>query len=139
MGKTFGSFIVHIEKTENDVLEGWFMNPYIQEYVAFHDLGVMVLKMDESLRWLMEKEEQGELHEMAQCHSFRDFTFPPTNHPRFCYQIQILYTSYHSWQGLIAGTNRPRTTFKSTLDCIHKLNQAIMGHQTKKKSSANKG
>lgn len=128
MEKEFRSFAVNIEKSENDMQKGWFMNPYIQEYITFRDLGEMVVKMDECMHHLIEKEEQGEL---ICCHSFRDVVFQ--SKPRFFYLIQILYTQHHSWQGLVAGTNRPRITFRSTLDCIRIMDQAIQGKQSRKK------
>ena len=131
MNKEFRSFVVNIEKAEDDMQTGWFMNPYIQEYITFRDLGEMVIRMDERLHHLIEKEEQGKPGEMICYHTFRDFTFQ--SKPRFFYLIQILYTEHHSWQGLIAGTNRPRIAFRSSLECIHIMDQAIQGKRPQKK------
>lgn len=123
MGKEFSSFIVYIENIENGVPKGWFMNPYMEKYEPFTDLGNMLLKMDTGLHRLMEKEKRGELNDSARCHSFQDFIFPVK--ARYFYLIQILYASHHSWQGLITGTNRPNITFKSALDCIRKMDEAM--------------
>lgn len=133
MGKEYRSFAVYIEKTEAGIHSGWFMNLYIQEYVMFRDLGEMIVKMDESLHWLIEQEEQRGLDEMTCYHSFRDFTFQ--SKPQSFYLIQILYTEHHSWQGLLTGTNQPRTAFRSTLDCILLMNHAMQGKRVQRKQA----
>ena len=135
MGKEHNSFIVHIEKVEDNIPTGWYMNPYIEEYIPFRGLSDMVLKIDDSLHELMEKEERGESSEMTCYHSLRDFTCQ--RKPQFFYLIQILYTCHYSWQGVLTGTNQPRIAFKSVQDCIYKINQAMQGKQLRRKQTRN--
>lgn len=116
MKKDYGTFAIYMDKVKDDTLEGWFMNPYMPERVSFHDLGEMVLKMDDSLHQVMEQEQREEVNDMD--------TYSKS---QFFYLIQILYTRHDSWQGIITGTNQPQTTFKSTVDCIRKINNAMEG------------
>ncbi|MDO4276618.1 MAG: hypothetical protein Q4D16_23395, partial [Eubacteriales bacterium] len=44
-------------------------------------------------------------------------------------------TEHHSWQGLLTGTNQPRTAFRSTLDCILLMNHAMQGKRSQRKQA----
>lgn len=133
MKKELGTFVVHIENIENGVPKGWFMNPYMKEQVTFHDYGDMELKIDDTLLKLQQEEEQVGISSMNYFQSFRDISY--RTKPLFFYLIQILYTCNSSWQGLIAGTDRPKVTFKSALDCIRKMNDAMQEHQAYERQS----
>lgn len=137
MGKGLGIFIINIEEVENGKAKGWFINPYLEETVPFRGQGDMMVKMDRTLQELSEKERQEGISHMHVFHSLRDYAFGKT--PKFFFLIEILYTYHNSWQGLLTGTNRTRIPFRSALECIQLMEQAMQRNPLKKRRTIRKG
>lgn len=129
--ENYGIFVVCIEQLKEKSVRGWFMNPYIEHYIKFCDLGEMILKMDTVLQKLIKEEEKTGMANMQCYHPLQ--TFKASTRPEFFYVIQVLYMCCGTWQGIITGINRPRTPYKSTLDCIQKMDHAMRESKIKKK------
>lgn len=137
MEKELGIFIISIEEVENEKAKGWFINPYLEDPVPFQGQGDMMVKMDRAIQELSEKESREGISHMPLFHSLRDYAFEKA--PKFFFLIEILYTYHNSWQGLLTGTVRPRIPFRSALECIQLMDQAIQKKMIKKRRTIRKG
>lgn len=123
-------FVIYIEKIEDGVSKGSFINPYIKEYVAFSDLSDMILKMN---RILLEQAGPAPCINRKCYHTFHELAFARCSSSfRYFYFLEVLYTEYSSWQGLVTGTDCPKTCFKSVLDLLEKINQSMVHEQKRK-------
>lgn len=123
-------FVIYIEKIEDGVSKGSFINPYIKEYVEFSDLNDMILKIN---RIIQEKAGQYQGTNQKCYHTFHELAFARCSSSfRYFYFLEVLYTEYSSWQGQVTGTDCPRTCFKSVLDLLEKINQSMVHERNRK-------
>lgn len=118
MERRHGEFMVSILGIENGVPQGNFLDLYKWEKHVFNGWGDLILQMDQMLY-------QGRLM----------IDYPPTeqvmqessSYPKgkYSFYIRVMYTEFSSWQGQVLGSNLPKTTFRSVLDLLHKVNAGI--------------
>lgn len=68
-------YIIHVAEVKDGTPMGLIVNPCIQETIEFHDLGDMILKINEAMHRLKMKAEQTKSDELFTYHAFRELAF----------------------------------------------------------------
>lgn len=123
MTRDYDYYVIKVDEVKDGIPQGRIVNPCIQETIEYHDLGDMILKINEAMHRLKIKAKQAKTEELFTFHSFREFGFAKS--PKYFFLVRMIRSDDIFWHGIVEGSSGRKKGFKSALDLMSRIDEVI--------------